>query len=550
MANQFLIKNTMADMRALSAAEITALQNETYSGVQLLGYYQVGDTPSSIVYYPLNTNDPDDGGSIIHANGIKLVHDFKGIVDVRYFGISASNSDNYSNFQKMFDQLKKATYHIPKGDFKLSQAVRIGDGVIIQGSGIHSTYLTKTTIHFSNNYNIKGPGNAAIDYNVDAVLIVAEHNKYCEGVTLSNLTIQHTVDAYNSTLSEIELAKSFNIYAPFCNFLIINNIETQRAGIGFYGQSIWMSSFKNSYFRNNKLGGLKIEGGTSTTITSCWSAACVKFAWDFNSTYSNMISCGADFIGESPQASPATAPCDYVYKISNGVNLINCGSEESKGILIKAVGTNGIHISSVIGFETLNYFQNSANNIPVIEAINNGSIIIQGGRIKVDSGGAGITGHFVKSTWGSNVVLNDVYTTHVQLLPDVVSNNSSIIYHSKGAMIENISNHTDSNLISTTRNITLGSSFNRSKLKFWQYNAPYQKMNIWMSGFNKNWLMYKDGDPASDSDGLVLTSNNHFASSSLRPLNAPTGYCLFDVTLGVPIWWNGNKWIASNGNAV
>lgn len=40
MANQFLVKNTMADMRALSAGEITALQNGTYDGVQLLGYYE------------------------------------------------------------------------------------------------------------------------------------------------------------------------------------------------------------------------------------------------------------------------------------------------------------------------------------------------------------------------------------------------------------------------------------------------------------------------------------------------------------------------------
>lgn len=39
----------MAAMRSLSAAEITALQNGTYEGVHLLGYYTKGDTPVPII---------------------------------------------------------------------------------------------------------------------------------------------------------------------------------------------------------------------------------------------------------------------------------------------------------------------------------------------------------------------------------------------------------------------------------------------------------------------------------------------------------------------
>ncbi|MGE8381760.1 MAG: hypothetical protein ACN6PN_25575, partial [Sphingobacterium sp.] len=90
MANQFLVKETMAAMRGLSAAEITALQNGTYEGVQLLGYYQKGDTPAPIIYYlaPL-APDPgsDDGGSVITIGTTKLVHVFDTVIDVRYFGL-------------------------------------------------------------------------------------------------------------------------------------------------------------------------------------------------------------------------------------------------------------------------------------------------------------------------------------------------------------------------------------------------------------------------------------------------------------------------------
>jgi len=89
MANQLLIKNTMQEMRALSAEEIAGLQGNTpiYSGVKLLGYYKKGDTPAPIIYY-LAPNDPGpaDGGSVIATGGIKLIHNFVGNVNVLYFG--------------------------------------------------------------------------------------------------------------------------------------------------------------------------------------------------------------------------------------------------------------------------------------------------------------------------------------------------------------------------------------------------------------------------------------------------------------------------------
>ncbi|WP_333624685.1 hypothetical protein [Sphingobacterium siyangense] len=96
MANQFLVKNTMADMRALSASEITALQNGTYEGVELLGYYEKGDTPNSIIYFlaPVSPDPgPDDGGSVIAVQAIKLKHRFIEEVDLKYYGIFDNNTD-------------------------------------------------------------------------------------------------------------------------------------------------------------------------------------------------------------------------------------------------------------------------------------------------------------------------------------------------------------------------------------------------------------------------------------------------------------------------
>jgi len=94
----------MADMRALSVSEITALQNGTYEGVELLGYYERGDTAAPIIYYlaPVSPDPgPDDGGSIITVQTNKLQHEFVDQIDARYFGVSANIADNTVQFQKL-----------------------------------------------------------------------------------------------------------------------------------------------------------------------------------------------------------------------------------------------------------------------------------------------------------------------------------------------------------------------------------------------------------------------------------------------------------------
>ncbi|WP_159732390.1 hypothetical protein [Sphingobacterium sp. 18053] len=90
MAIQFLVKETMQLMENLSATEIDGLTGDDalYAGVQLLGYYEKGDTPAPIIYYVNNEETRlDDGGSIVTVGTTKLVHSFETIIDVRYFGL-------------------------------------------------------------------------------------------------------------------------------------------------------------------------------------------------------------------------------------------------------------------------------------------------------------------------------------------------------------------------------------------------------------------------------------------------------------------------------
>ncbi|WP_286856467.1 MULTISPECIES: glycosyl hydrolase family 28-related protein [Sphingobacterium] len=118
MANQFLVKETMDAMRNLSTTEIDGLKgsNPTYAGVQLLGYYEKGDTPTPIIYHYidlLNEPDPgpDDGGSIVAVGGLKLLHLFQDGIDVRYYGAKGDNlTDDTAAFVKALSKAKGQTY--------------------------------------------------------------------------------------------------------------------------------------------------------------------------------------------------------------------------------------------------------------------------------------------------------------------------------------------------------------------------------------------------------------------------------------------------------
>ncbi|MEI2272550.1 hypothetical protein OHD16_10405 [Sphingobacterium sp. ML3W] len=152
MANQFLIKETMADMKALSAAEITALQAGTYDGVQLLGYHKKGDTPAPIIYYYVNPlTDPDPGpkddGSVVETGGIKLIHDFKKFIHVSYFGIIGNETDDYTDEIKslLIAQAQNTTFKF-SGRYTISSTLNVlklgtkitGDDVIFEFTGDHN----------------------------------------------------------------------------------------------------------------------------------------------------------------------------------------------------------------------------------------------------------------------------------------------------------------------------------------------------------------------------------------------------------------------------
>src|SRR5690606_4353179 len=115
----FLEKDTVAQMRGLSSTEILLLKMGYYKGVKLNGYYQKGDTPAPIEYYLSDTTESDDGGSVFEVGGIKLEHEFVGVLDIKYFGAKCDGIQDDSDF------IEKAVEYARANKLKL-----VGNGTI------------------------------------------------------------------------------------------------------------------------------------------------------------------------------------------------------------------------------------------------------------------------------------------------------------------------------------------------------------------------------------------------------------------------------------
>ncbi|WP_448138024.1 right-handed parallel beta-helix repeat-containing protein [Sphingobacterium siyangense] len=188
MANQFLIKDTMQNMKDLSALEIDGLKgnNPIYAGVELLGYHEKGDTPAPIVYYYIDVQNspgpgPEDGGSVVTLSlGGKLVHNFGGEVDAKYFGAKGDSiKDDTMSIQTAISYLVKS---FKGGICYLSPSFRK------DGRYIFSKILVESNIVFQGTGGVlKLKDNHLVDSEETYYLI---HNSGHKNVTYAGLIIE------------------------------------------------------------------------------------------------------------------------------------------------------------------------------------------------------------------------------------------------------------------------------------------------------------------------------------------------------------------------
>jgi|GEM_PF-3260496 len=349
MTSQFLIKNTMADMRGLSACEIMALQSGCYAGVELLGYYEKGDTPAPIIYFLSTTLLDDDGGSIIQTGDIKLEHQFIGELNVRYFGAKGDGlHDDTSALQKTIDYApinsedtiaispkgfaNGFNIQIPRGRYKITDTIILKRGLNIKGASLESTQLLSFL-----------PG-SVIKYSDDGRYIQDE-------IKISDLSIWQ--DASVPATNGAAIMLDFGSTTVYSMKLMVKNIYIEGTYDGITAVALVGSSMKNVFISKCVRHGIyvpmaignKSTSSTSFTLYNCYTSSNggdgVRI---INGAYISLVGCASD------------SNTGYGYYVQEGLghSLFSCGCEENKSGNIFLSKCQGITLNVTSLFSEVN----------------------------------------------------------------------------------------------------------------------------------------------------------------------------------------------------
>jgi len=371
----------MADMRALSAAEITALQNGTYDGVELLGYYEKGDTPAPIVYFlaPASPDPgPDDGGSIIAIQAIKLKHVFIDEVDLKYYGIFDNNTDISTEATRVLGllSLKSLTAVFSGKNYLVDATKNSSRGILIPSNTSIRTAFSTTFVcspNASPSYgviSIIGSENVSIN----RLKIIGDRDNHTGtdgewGIGLNilsskNISIKEVVvnNCWGDGIYLGKTAENFHNYNITLNNVLLEN--NRRNGLtiitvdGYYSDSIRIKNTNGT----DPQRGLDMEPNHATDV--------LKNIY-INSMYtSNNLRGG--FIVYTLKLNSTSQPCNIV--------INNWTSVSEPGLYFQEIQTTG----KLKGFLEINnpkfinttdsaiYFHNTSNNMDVF--INNPTI--------------------------------------------------------------------------------------------------------------------------------------------------------------------------------
>lgn len=567
----FIEKDTMDELRSLSAREIWALQNGYYKGVTLNGYHE--DEPKfdkPINYYLSETSATDDGGSVIAVGGVKLEHKFIGTdVDITYFGGRYNQEiDNTQFVQRIIDSgnnvLISNTYCLIKGTITLRKNIRVRGNNVSNARWVDAKSMI---IHMPDEPNTD--------------LFINESPQlgygYLAGIEVKDLTIKGNSNSRNCfNLFSVANSKFSNIYTDtFVNALradylmnvgfdMCNFSENSNACVLFVGGISTTTVFDKCYLHFSKWGAiLEHETCLGIVFKDTIVESCSNGGYDIHTD--NIV----DFMGAYAENVPIE-PNPNVPIIQVGVN----GVEKNVGYPTARVsffggnlaGCNfGIDANSVsiitdkIASLTFYGVSISRANRLIDNTFNSRIISFYGcSFFEIGSLRSGITNK-------NGVSFNNYNSVNVPFNYQE-ARRFNIIGNSNWSIRDEF-NQTDSDLV-LYKNENISHMINNKNSLSWGASRNMgNATNVWaLTETNGDFsgATYSDGAyiySKRDSNGLIHMCTRDSAgdeymngvlvkTSSSRPLYNFLGRQIFDSTLGIPIWWNGVEWVDSTGTIV
>lgn len=258
---EFIEKDTVVELRAISSKEIWSIQQGYYKGIRLHGYYDKGDTPAPIDYFLSSTSEDDNGGSVFKIGNVKFKHNFIEKINVKYFGAKGDGVTNNTGFiQNAIDSLNKGVIYIPTGTFIVT-SLRLKSNIEITGDGKGRSIIKRDpTIdvpYWNNTPSLKRLSNIFTNWRYEG--------SWAENISINNITIDGSLD-------EVDLSNTSNMAPAWANIelcLVTNvniyNIESKNSiGDGFRANGCDNIILNESLFYNN---GYYVDGFSKNAVS-------------------------------------------------------------------------------------------------------------------------------------------------------------------------------------------------------------------------------------------------------------------------------------------
>lgn len=382
-----VLLNNIVDSGLISAIAVTTVDSISdlnnliaWEGrtVYVKSYYQGLGEGGGTRIYDASRKTENDGFLCINGWVLQIKNN---IVTPEQAGAKGDGvTDDYEAFTRLLrgtqiDRSKGLVVQLAKATYVTTKPIEMYGAITLRGSGYGNSIILKKTASKSGITGRTDPFNNPYDYDKDAAVIFASWHGWYGDIHLQDFTIKK--EAVNG------VDVGYALLMPFIMQSNFTNVQTLGGEYGIWCEDAWMINWNR--VKVTAKGGWYIGTGTSHSFHSCWVTDVKQgySAYRFHSmTYSTMISCGADRVGELGK------PANAVYHITGSdITLISCAAEDVHCANILRSDFSWItFISPSFRYGIINNYAD-ANFKGLFNLTNSDSVLkIIGGRLDVTNG--------------------------------------------------------------------------------------------------------------------------------------------------------------------
>ncbi|WP_228147835.1 phage tail-collar fiber domain-containing protein [Acinetobacter baumannii] len=523
--------------------------------------------------YDAGTVNINDGG--LFFNGWVRQNAFE--VQPEFYGAYADGyKDDYDAIQSAL--LSARPVKLDAETYCISKTLYAYSNLKLTGAGAKLSVIRKTTNTLAELDTIQNPQNIAVNYNVDAVLILLPLSKsFAKNITVQGIRLLRDLQE-----------EGYGLFAPYLAESIFTDFQCWHGGVGFYNRNMWMCTLIRCQSHSKGgfvFGGYKGEeggGGTSCTFLSCWATGVRENRWAYNVhlTDSTFSSCNSDYVGND--GNPAAGIWNIYDKSSVTINQTCFEVVHARQLIltensvVNLIGVNTANVYNKYGSDNYLFdFSNSRIHFGLSEF----SLAYTQAHAQFGEQ----TPNFIQAKNGSVVTVDNVYpypritgfndgtrfqvravsSSKVRLITDgsihEVSQGTNLAFpsnlefiYSTNKKLKTSSDIEAKNIYATELDGNFGN--NNPNAGFWNKGCiQLGSYYIWVDN-ERSGLRMKQGKPSSNLDGYPVSGFNRALSGST--INRPTtslftGLTYFDTDLMKPVtYWTNVGWRDANGNTV